>query len=85
MKIATIVAIILLVSSSASAADTAPPVDAPHKLVLKDSDLDVLAFMVQRIGARCDSSDEGLKFCLAQIRGKQLVDSINAQLKTLEK
>lgn len=73
-------AIALFACTMASPVVAADAPDKPHTIVLKDSELELIQFMVQTVGARCSSTKDGLLYCAAQLRAVDLVDDLNKQL-----
>lgn len=86
MKFAATLAFALTIAGGAAAAPAAPSAPAPppqpttHAAQLTDADLQVMQFMISRIGERCGVSDDASQFCQAALLGRDLARRMSLQL-----
>jgi hypothetical protein len=81
--LALVVGIAVLANCGAAVAADAPPAKT-HAVHLSDDEIQLISFMAQQIGARCDISQNGQQFCAAQLRAAALIEDLGKQINAVQ-
>lgn len=79
MRMLTAAIVAAFIVTPALAADSVIP-SKPHPVQLTDDQIQIIVFMAQNMGSRCDISQSGQQFCIAQIRAAGLIADLNKQI-----